>query len=197
VARWKRGPDNRGRAGPPSKGCRCRCAVKAQSAPPPLRRSRRRWPRVNVIPEERRVRLAGRDCRSMRHQIRSRSEVCEDAVSGRSSFGQAEEKAEAEAEAREEAEREQAEAAEEAEREQAEAAERVTEAREYARKVAPLARGFNGVLRLYDRNAAYVRNGGSDAVTAASNALAAQEYFSNGAGSMPLAMPPDDLGLGA
>lgn len=109
---------------------------------------------------------------------------------------QAEEQAEAEAEAAEEAERERVEAAEEAEQERAEAAERLAEAREYAKKVAPLARGFNGVLRLYDQNAAYVRNGSVDAVTTASNALAAQEYFSTGAGSMPLAMPPDDLDLG-
>ena len=101
---------------------------------------------------------------------------------------QAEDEAEEEAEAVEEA-------AEEAKQEREEAADRVEEARAYVKDVSSFARRFNKVLVLYDRNAGYVRDGGNDLATAASNALAAQEFFSAGSSSMPLLMPPDDLDL--
>lgn len=81
------------------------------------------------------------------------------------------ERDEAAAEAREEAEQK-------AEEEAAERVERRADAREYATKIdKALAHNTRGVMRLYNKNAAMVReNGGGNAV-AAGNALGAQEYF--------------------
>ena len=76
-----------------------------------------------------------------------------------------------------------------------EAAERRGEARRFAQHVDSLARGFAKVLALYDINARHVRRYGGS-VTAANNALAAQEFFSTASTNAALLQPPDSLDLG-
>lgn len=76
----------------------------------------------------------------------------------------------------------------------AKAAERTKTIREYTEKIDKAASSFNGVLKLYDENAASVRaNGGS--VTEANNALAAKDFFDRGRDVLVGAQPPGGYGI--
>jgi len=111
---------------------------------------------------------------------------------------QAEKDAQAQEEAEQEAKEEAEARAEEAQQAAEEQVQKRADAKEYASKIdKALAHNVRGVMRLYVRNADYVQAHHGGPVVAASNALAAQDFFNQTAESLSTldVAAPDSLDL--